>query len=246
MRFSGGFHTNDVPSFNGACRDVGTAPDSQRSTIPRRRLLTGKNDSTIPTMTSSPSETSTSLIRRLGKHEPRAWEDFATKYTWMMRRWLRSWNIPLDDVDDILQDTCLRVFRSVHKFQHRGQGSFRGWLKKVSRSCWLDVIRKTAYRARLQCKLVDLNQFLSEETLSAMDNQIDLLIEQELFDCALARTRQISTDLAWNAYRLTVLDGQSGAKTAERLGVSINCVYKNKERFEIGLNETLQTLRGTD
>lgn len=202
--------------------------------------------STIARMAASHHLTSTSLIRRLGKHEPRAWQDFATKYTWMMRRWLRSWNIPLDDTDDILQETCLRVFRSVHKFQHRGHGSFRGWLKEVSRSCWLQVIRKTAYRARLERRFADVNQLISEETLNSIDGQIDLLIEQELFDCALARTRDVSSELAWNAYRLTVIDGLSGAKTAELLGISINCVYKNKQRFETGFKDTLQSLRRTD
>ncbi|MFM7842902.1 MAG: RNA polymerase sigma factor [Planctomycetota bacterium] len=163
-----------------------------------------------------------------------------------MRRWLRSWNIPLADADDILQDACLRVFRSIHKFQHRGQGSFRAWLKEVSRSCWLQVIRKTAYRARLERQCVDINQLVSEETLCSIDQQIDLLIEQEFFDCALARTRNVCSELAWNAYRLTALDGLSGSQAAERLGISLNCVYKNKQRFETCFQETLRTLRDTD
>jgi RNA polymerase sigma factor (sigma-70 family) len=192
---------------------------------------------------SSICETSTSLIQRLGRQEPRAWEDFATKYTWMMRSWLRSWEIPTQDAEDILQDSCLRVFRNIHRFQHQGHGSFRAWLKKVSRSCWLQVVRKSAYIARAEQSQLDLTRFMSEETLVSIDNQIDLLIEHELFEYALQRTRRYFNDSTWNAYRLTALEGCSGASVSEQLGMSIDAVYKNKERFEVGLNQELRVLR---
>jgi RNA polymerase sigma-70 factor (ECF subfamily) len=191
----------------------------------------------------STCETSTSLIQRLGQHEPKAWDDFATKYTWMMRRWLRSWGIPTQDAEDILQDSCLRVFRNIHRFEHQGTGSFRAWLKKVSRSCWLQVIRKSAYRARAEQSELDLSRFIAEETLVSIDHQIDLLIEHELFDFALDRTRRYFSESTWNAYRLTVLEGCSGACVAEQLGMSIDAVYKNKERFEVGLHHELQAVR---
>jgi RNA polymerase sigma factor (sigma-70 family) len=197
-------------------------------------------------MSSSVCETSLSLIERLGSQEPRAWEDFATKYTWMMRRWLTSWEIPVDEVEDLLQDSCLRVFRNIHKFQHRGNGSFRAWLKEVSRSCWLQVIRKSAYRARLEQKQLDLAVLISEETLWRIDHEIDLLIEQELFLLAISRTRKQFKELVWESYRLTVLEGSSGALVSQALGISLDLVYKNKERFERRLEDELRSLRALD
>jgi hypothetical protein len=127
----------------------------------------------IRSMEPSIYETSSSLIQRLGNQEPRAWRDFSTKYAWMMRRWLRSWKIPIDQVDDILQETCLRVFRSVHTFERQGHGSFRAWLKEVSRSCWFQVVRKSAYKARMECRHFELESFLSDESLFLIDHQID-------------------------------------------------------------------------
>lgn len=197
-------------------------------------------------MTSSICETSLSLIERLGSQEPRAWEDFATKYTWMMRRWLMAWNIPLHEVEDLLQDSCLRVFRNIHKFQHRGNGSFRAWLKETSRSCWLQVIRKSAYRARLEHKPLDLASLVSEETLWRIDHEIDLLIEEELFLLAISRTRKQFKESAWESYRLTVLEGNSGAFASQTLGISLDLVYKNKERFERRLEDELRSLRASD
>jgi hypothetical protein len=40
-----------------------------------------------------------------------------------------------------------------------------------------------------------------------------------------------------------VLEGCSGACVAEQLGMSIDAVYKNKERFEVGLHHELQAVR---
>ena len=188
-------------------------------------------------------ETSSSLIQRLGNQEPRAWRDFSTKYAWMMRRWLRSWKIPIDQVDDILQETCLRVFRSVHTFERQGHGSFRAWLKEVSRSCWFQVVRKSAYKARMECRHFELESFLSDESLFLIDHQIDLLIELVLFDRAIELTRLYFNDATWNAYRLTMLEGRSGVDTAQSLGISVDLVYKNKQRFESILDQELTRLK---
>ena len=190
-------------------------------------------------MKPSMCETSSSLIQRLGNQEPRAWRDFSTKYTWMMRRWLRSWEIPIDELDDVLQETFLRVFRSVHTFERLGHGSFRAWLKEVSRSCWLQVVRKSAFKARIEYRHLDLDSFVSDESLYLLDHKIDLLIEQELFDLAIARTRLYFNDATWDAYRLTMLEGRSGGDTAQSLGISVNLVYKNKQRFESILDQEL-------
>jgi len=194
-------------------------------------------------MTLSLPETSTSLLQRLGRQEPKAWEDFATKYIWVMRRSLRSWSIAPEDVEDVLQDSCLRVFRNIHKYEHQGQGSFRAWLKEISRSCWLQAIRKSAYRARSQNKVLELSHYLAEETLSKIDMQIELLIEQELFDFALARTRQYFNDQTWNAYRLAAMEQLPNKEVADLLGITMKLAQKSKERFEQKLNQEIQDLR---
>lgn len=197
-------------------------------------------------MSTTNTETSTSLLQRLGQHEPQAWEDFATKYVWVMRSALRTLRIHPADIDDVLQDSCLRVFQNIHRYQHRGQGSFRAWLKAIARSCWLQAVRKSAYRARSECKVVDLTSNLSEEALGSIDMQIDLLIEQELLDFAIARTRSSFNELTWRTYQLAAIEQLSGKEVANLLGISVDSVYKNKERFETKLQEELQGLNNLD
>ena len=160
-----------------------------------------------------------------------------------MRRWMRSWRIQRDEIEDIIQDTCLCVFVSFHTFERRGDGSFRAWLKQVSRSCWLQVVRRSAYKARVNNHCIDLDQLLSEETLSQMDTQIDMLIEHELFVHAIEKTRRRMGDTAWNAYRLTALEGQLGFDVSCNLGISVDMVYKRKKQFETGLEEELKSAK---
>jgi RNA polymerase sigma-70 factor, ECF subfamily len=190
-----------------------------------------------------PSETSTSLIRRLGQHEARAWEDFAAKYTWMMRRWMRLWKIPCNEVEDIIQETCLCVFVKFHTFERRGNGSFRAWLKQISRNCWLQVVRKAAYQARINKKIINLDELLAEETLSCIDTEIELLIEHELFVEAMERTRRRAGDVAWNAYRMTALEGCLGGDASYALGISIDMVYKKKKHFESKLEFEIKRIK---
>jgi RNA polymerase sigma-70 factor (ECF subfamily) len=187
-------------------------------------------------------DTSTSFIQRLGQQDHSTWDQFATKYTWMMRRWMQSWNVPIHDVEDVLQETLLEVLESVHHFDHRGKGSFRAWLKKVSRNCWLQSVRQAIYRNRQTRVRFDLASCLSESTMQTIDTQIDELIEREAFDLAIIRTRSECNDTSWEAYRLMAFERLSGSQVAEMLGVTIDVVYKSKDRFERQLNAQLLAL----
>ncbi len=55
-------------------------------------------------------DTATSFVLRLSQSEPQAWGDFAVHYSRMMRKWMKPWKIPADDIDDILQDTSENLF----------------------------------------------------------------------------------------------------------------------------------------
>lgn len=184
-------------------------------------------------------DTATSFVVRLSQHDPQAWEDFAVHYSRMMRRWMKPWRIPLDEVEDILQDTYLRVLGNVHRFRHRGPGTFRAWLKKVSRSCWLKVVQQSAFG---KFSSLDVEASLSEETLLSIDREIDFLIEREYFQYALERTRRRVSTHIWDAYRLTAIEGRSGQEAAGILSVSVDVIYKSRSRFQERLASELDEL----
>lgn len=184
-------------------------------------------------------DTATSFVVRLSQHDPHAWEDFAVHYSRMMRRWMKPWKIPCDEVEDVLQDTYLRILGNVHRFRHRGPGTFRAWLKKVSRSCWLKVVQQSAFG---KYGSLDVEASLSEDTMLSIDREIDLLIEKEYFQYALECTRRRVSPQLWDAYRLTAIEGRSGEEAAGLLFVSLDVIYKSRSRFQERLAEALQEL----
>jgi hypothetical protein len=78
--------------------------------------------------------------------------------------------------------------------------------------------------------------------MQTIDTQIDELIEREAFELAIIRTRAECNDTSWEAYRLMAYERLSGSQVAEMLGVTIDVVYKSKDRFERQLNAQLLAL----
>src|SRR4051794_21877138 len=77
-------------------------------------------------------ETSVSLLGRLaGAATDDDWRRLDDLYQPLLRAWLaRAGGAPAD-VDDLVQEILLVVFREVARFAHRGPGTFRGWLRSI-------------------------------------------------------------------------------------------------------------------
>jgi RNA polymerase sigma-70 factor (ECF subfamily) len=131
---------------------------------------------------------------------------------------------------------------SVPNFEHQGTGTFRVWLKKISRNCWLQSVRQAAYRSKQVRIDFDLAGCLCESTMQMIDTQINDLIEQEALEHAIQRARQQCNDRTWEAYRLMAIEKLSGLQVAETLGVSVDLAYKSKDRFERQLKSQLLAL----
>lgn len=159
---------------------------------------------------------------------------------------MHTWDIPTNEVEDILQEVFLRVMEKVQGFEHQGTGTFRAWLKRISRNCWLQSVRQAAYRARLNNVSFDLASCLAESTMRLIDTQIDDLIEREAFDFAVQRTRRESSDKSWEVYRLMTFEGLSAFQAAKVLGISTDLAYKTRERFDDHLQAHLKAMDAGD
>ena len=52
------------------------------------------------------------------------------------------------DVDDILQQTFLQVFRDIHRFQPQGHGSFYAWMRGIAENRLYDCVREQKRKKR--------------------------------------------------------------------------------------------------
>ncbi len=69
------------------------------------------------------------------------------RYRSQIKRYLLSLTADPDAADDILQDTFIKVYTSIH--QYRGEASFKSWLFVIARNSWKNYLRSHQYQARI-------------------------------------------------------------------------------------------------
>ncbi|TVP97721.1 MAG: sigma-70 family RNA polymerase sigma factor [Planctomycetaceae bacterium] len=184
-------------------------------------------------------ETSSTMLQGLRDQESEAWDEFAGRYAHYLRSWCARWGVPPSDADDLIQETFLEVLSCVGKFQRLGVGSFRGWLKLIARRCWC----RSLHRARRRQDPVLLERLRqSREALLSMEAGLDGLVRQELQQLALSNVQRRVSDKAWQAFRLTAMEGLSGAEVGDRLGMPASAVYQARCRVQQRITEALSRL----
>jgi RNA polymerase sigma factor (sigma-70 family) len=94
-------------------------------------------------------ETSASLLDRLVEQPREAdWQKLFALYSPMLLEWLARAGVPATDADDLAQEVMLVVFREVKKFERRGAGAFRAWLRTILANRIRDYFRDRQHRAR--------------------------------------------------------------------------------------------------
>lgn len=62
-------------------------------------------------------------------------------------RWALTFSTDVDDADDIVQESCVRIYQRFHQF--RGEGDLSAWLYQIVRRVGLERVRRGARRHRL-------------------------------------------------------------------------------------------------
>jgi RNA polymerase sigma factor (sigma-70 family) len=139
------------------------------------------------------------------------------------------------EVEDVVQEVCLRAFRDVGRFTYRTPGSFLSWLSAIADHVIADRVR---YRNR-ECRAGEEVPFRSESNPlgpEPADSRTPsrLLGQQEDVDRLLARLSDLPEDYR-QAILLARIEGLSTAQVAERMGKSREqvalLVYRAVKRF---------------
>src|SRR5262249_29924123 len=194
--------------------------------------------------TPPPPPTSPPLLGGL-RQEPAdqaAWVEFVRRYGPQVYRWCRHWRLQEADAEDVTQAVLVRLSARMRTFAHDPARSFRAYLRTLARYAWCDFLE-----ARRQPGLggggSDLLGLL--ESVEAGDDLVRRLNEQfdqELLAEAQAQVQQRVEPHTWEAFRLTALEGLSGAEAAARLGLKVATVYKAKSKVRQLLHEEVSRL----
>jgi RNA polymerase sigma-70 factor (ECF subfamily) len=191
-----------------------------------------------------PSTTDVTLLGRL-RHDPKdqaAWSDFVARYGPKILHWCRRWRLQQADAEDVTQDVLLKLHGRMATFSYEASESFRAWLKTLAHHAWRDLV---AERRRAGIGTGDSRMDAFLESLEAGDDLATDLQEEfrhELTDCAMDRVRPRVSSRAWEAFRLTALEGWSGAAAAAQLEIKIAQVYLAKSRVAKRIREEVRRL----
>ena len=177
-------------------------------------------------------ETSASLRGRLAA-APTAddWRRLDDLYRPLLRAWMARAGVPASDVDDLVQEVLLVVFREVAGFERRRQGAFRAWLRTILAHRMRDYFRGQKYRPTATGDsdfLRRLDELESPD--SALSRLWDREHDQHVAASLMQRVQGDFDPATWQAFRRHALEGEPAVRVAEALDLSLNSVLLAKSR----------------
>ena len=167
-----------------------------------------------------------------------AWARFTQLYTPLFFYWSRRLGLSSADADDFVQELLVHLLGKLSKFEHRGAGSFRGWLRAVATNKSREWLRRT--------NLASGNSDTDQLRQLADDSEDDPFWEAEYRQHLIARALEIMkaefAPATWQACWQRVVEDRPAAEVARNLGLSEAAVYVYTGRVLRRLREELAGL----
>ncbi len=188
--------------------------------------------------------TSPTLLGRLraAPTDEAAWVAFVERYGRRIYTWARHWNLQHADAEDVAQMVLARLARRLPNFVYDEGGTFRGWLWTLTRHAWSDFLHARERSGRGSGDSGVLAYLESAEAGDDLAARLAQEFDEELLEAAMARVQLRVAPSSWDAFRLTALEGQSGASAASQLGMPITSVFKARSRVQQMLQDEVRKL----
>ena len=170
-----------------------------------------------------------------------AWQRFVDRYRPRIYGHCLACSLQPADAEDVTQAVLVRLVQKMPEFRYDRAQSFRAWLRTVTQRILLDFLAERRCRpAGDESAIVRLLDNL--EAREGLAQQVEAEFDRELLDAALKRVQPRVPEQQWHAFRLTALDGLSGAEAAERLGMLVATVYTAKSKVQKLVREEVRRL----
>jgi RNA polymerase sigma-70 factor (ECF subfamily) len=145
------------------------------------------------------------------------------------------------DAQDVTQDVLLKLAKAMRDFTYDPSRSFRAWLKTLTNHALSDFLES---RPRAlgsgDSRVVDLLHTV--EARQDLLQRFEAEFDRELLEVAMTRVRLRVQPQTWEAFRLTAIEGLSGAEAAERIPMQVAQVFVAKRRVQKLLQEEVGRL----
>jgi RNA polymerase sigma-70 factor (ECF subfamily) len=172
----------------------------------------------------------------------RAWDEFVERYRPMIRAWRVKWRLQESDADDVVQEVLIKLLAAIRTFKYDPERSFRAWLKTVTQHALSDFAASRRKNPGQMESPIDLIAE-SDDARTDLEQQIQEAYEAELLALAMHRVQKRVKPAAWEAFRLTLIDGQSVAEAAGKLEIPVAHVFVAEHRVQKMLQEEVRILK---
>ena len=200
----------------------------------------------------SHSLTHLSLLDRMGdsRYRADAWSVFIDRYTELFYLWFKHWGVDPHAMEDVLQESMVRILGNIDSFHHNRHGSFRAWLKTVAYSSWKQLVEDTQ-RQLAQRKLdpVRAQYYGLIRSKPAEDHLLELFnawAAEEVLNLAMARVRRRTAPLVWLTFERISLHNEPVAHVAQSLSIAPVQVYDRVSHVRKLMRQELADLGGLD
>lgn len=201
---------------------------------------------TAPTRDALP--TRYSLLSRLEHWDDhQSWKEFFETYWRLIYSVATKSGLTDAEAQDVVQETVICVAKDIHKFKRdRAAGSFKGWLRNITRWRIADQFKRRNYPGRREDGEPSGAALSLENIPESADNGMDSMWEAEwranLFKAALDRVKRRVREEHYQIFDLYVLREWPVMKVVRTLGVSIGQVYLAKHRVAAMVKKELRAL----
>jgi RNA polymerase sigma factor (sigma-70 family) len=189
------------------------------------------------------------LLSRLRNWEDDdSWKDFFDTYWRLIYSVARKSGLTEVESQEVVQETIISVAKHIHKFRHdRTLGSFKGWLRNLTRWRIADQLRKrTRLAPDTEAPEVSESEF-PEAAPDSSDGNSDLRWEKEwqtnLLQTAIERVKQRIPEEQYQLFDLQVLRQWPVSRITSTLGVSAARVYLAKYRVAASIKKEARVLQ---
>jgi RNA polymerase sigma factor (sigma-70 family) len=175
------------------------------------------------------STTNVSLLLRLGRRpsDQAAWEQFVDRYGGRIYSWCRAWRLQDADAQDVTQAVLTQLTIRLGRFAYDPSQTFRGWLRTVVQNACRDCMADRRHQFGVASP-DGTDPILTIESREDLARRLEAEFDLELLEEAERRVRRRVAPHTWEAYRLTAVEGLSGAEAAARLGMKVAAVFVSR------------------
>jgi len=174
-----------------------------------------------------------SLLSRLKDwNDQDSWRDFFDTYWKLIYSTARKSGLSDAEAQDVVQDTVITVAKKISAFKRDPAfGSFKGWLRAVTRSRIVDLVRKRQRADQPKPQRADSTrrtatiERVPDPNAADLDADWETEWQKNMVDAALERIKRKVKPQHYQLFELHVIKGWPVPKVVETVGVNRSQIY---------------------